>query len=230
MKESAEGSINPHIMKKAEMLEFLTGRCKHGHKYFAHPACWRKEQGRGLKIGILDIEASNLKANFGIILTYCIKVYDKNKIYECIIKEEDLRNGTFDKNICKQLIKDMLKFDLIIGYYSTKYDIPFIRSRCLFHKLNFPIYKTVNHKDLYYMVRRLLALHRNSLEVATKFLGIKGKNHVIGQEWNQAVMCSGEKFEKAIAYIIDHNRKDVIITEKLYKRLKDFDRGIVKSI
>ncbi|GAH30445.1 unnamed protein product, partial [marine sediment metagenome] len=53
--------------------------------------------------------------------------------------------------------------------------------------------------------------------------------HVMGIEWNQAVMCSGEIFDKAIAYILDHNRKDVVITEKLYKRLKDFDRGIVKS-
>jgi len=230
MRESAEGSINPHTMKKTEMLEFLTGRCKHGHKYFAHPACFLKEKGRKLRIGFIDIEASNLKANFGIILTYCIKIYGEDKILEGAIKEEDLRNGNFDKNLCKQLIKDMLKFDLLIGYYSTKYDIPFIRSRCLFHKLDFPIYKMINHKDLYYMVKRLLSLHRNSLEVATKFLGIKGKNHVMGQEWNQAVMCSGEKFEKAIAYIIDHNRKDVIITEKLYRKLKEFDRGIIKSI
>ena len=222
--------INPHTMLKKEMLEYLTGRCKHSHLYCEHPNCWLKEKGRDLRIGFIDIEASTLKANFGVMLTYCIKVYGKDKIYEGVIKQEDLRNGTFDKNLCKQLIKDMLKFDLLIGYYSTKYDIPFIRSRCLFHKLDFPIYKTINHKDLYYMVKRLLALHKNSLEVATKFLGIKGKNHVMGQEWNQAVMCSGEVFEKAIAYIIDHNRKDVLITEKLYQKLKDFDRGIIKSI
>ncbi len=80
------------------------------------------------------------------------------------------------------------------------------------------------------MVRRLLSLNRNSLAAATRFLGIKGKNNVMGQEWQQAVSCSGEKFKKAMAYILDHNRRDVIITEKLYDRLKSFDRGIVKSM
>ncbi len=49
--------INPHIMKKAEMLEYMTGRCKHHHTYLEHPNCFIKEKNRKLRIGILDIEA-----------------------------------------------------------------------------------------------------------------------------------------------------------------------------
>jgi uncharacterized protein YprB with RNaseH-like and TPR domain len=222
--------INPHIMKKKELVEYMSGRCKHNHLYSEHPNCFLEEKGKELRIGIIDIETSNLNATFGIILTYAIKVYGEDDILFSQIEEKHLRDGTFDKALCKQLVQDMLKFDLLIGYYNTKYDIPYIRSRCLANNIDFPIFKTIDHKDLYYMVKRLLKLHRNSLEVATSFLGIKGKNHVMGKEWNQAVMCNGEKFEKAIAYILDHNIKDVCITEKLYRKLKDFDRGIVKSI
>jgi len=227
---SAEGSINPHTMKKAEMLVFLTGRCKHGHKYFAHPACFNREQKHIPRIGYLDIETSNLDANYGIILTYCIKVRDEDKIYKGVIDTEELKEGKFDKSLCKQLIKDMLKFDVIMGYWSTGFDIPFIRARCLKWHLNFPIYKSIEHKDIYYMVKRLMKLNRRSLEVATKHLGIKGKNHVLGDAWMKAVMCTGEIQKKALDYILEHNIRDVEITEKLHKRLESYDRGLTKSI
>ena len=222
--------INPHLLKKAELLELMTGRCKHSHTYIEHPNCWYAEKKRLPRIGYLDIETSNLDANYGIILTYCIKVRDEDTIYKGVIDTKDLREGKFDKSLCKQLIKDMLKFDVIMGYWSTCFDIPFIRARCLKWHLNFPIYKAIEHKDVYYMVKRLMKLNRRSLEVATKHLGIKGKNHVLGDAWMKAVMCTGEIQQKALDYILEHNIRDVEITEKLHKRLESYDRGLTKSI
>jgi len=217
-------------MLKKDLVKYTTGHCRHYHTYITHPNCWWEEQGRKPKVGYLDIETSNLDANYGIIITYCILDKDSDQIFKNIINIADVRKGVFDKNLCKQLIKDMLKFDILKGYWSTGFDIPFIRSRCLKWNLSFPIYKKINHKDIYYMVKRLLKLNRNSLEVATKFLKIPGKNHVHGDQWMQALMCDGELQEKAMRYILQHNEKDVRITRKLDSRLAEFDKGIVKSI
>jgi len=217
-------------MLKKELLIYTTQKCKHYHTYAEHPNCWWKEQSKKPRIGYLDIETSNLDANYGIIITYAILDGETSEISQGIIDIKDVRAGIFDKNLCKQLIKDLLKYDLIKGYWSTGFDIPYIRSRCLKWNLDFPVYKTIQHKDIYYMVKRLLKLHRNSLEVATKFLRIPGKNHVHGDKWMVALMCDGEKQEKALQYILDHNIKDVIITKKLDKKLEAFDRGLTKSI
>lgn len=217
-------------MLKKELIKYNTGRCKHYHTYAEHPACWWEEQDKKPRVGYLDIETSNLDANYGIIITYCIYDDETNEILENVIDINDVRNGDFDKNLCKQLIKDMLKFDVLKGYYSTCFDIPFIRSRCLKWNLDFPIYKEIDHKDIYYMVKRLLKLNRNSLEIACKHLGIPGKNHVHGDQWMEALLCDGKIQEDAMDYILTHNRKDVRITRSLDYRLKDFDRGMVKSI
>lgn len=222
--------INVHNLLKVELVEVLSKRCKHGHLYIEHPNCWREECNHPPRVGYIDIETSNFDAAYGIMLSYCIKVQGKDEIISNIIDPEEIRNGSFDKRLCKELIKDILKFDVLMGYYSTKFDIPYIRSRCLFHKLAFPVFKAINHKDIYYMAKRLLKLRRYSLENVTRFLGISGKNHVIGKEWLQAIMCNGEKQIKALTYILDHNMRDVEITEKLHKRLEDFDKGTVKSI
>lgn len=217
-------------MLKKDLVKYMTGRCKHYHTYAEHPACWWKEQGRKPKIGYIDIETSNLNANYGIIITYCILDNDTDEIIENSIDISEIRNGNFDKRICRQLIKDMFKFDVLKGYWSTGFDIPYMRARCLKWKLNFPVYKEIDHKDVYYMVKRLLKIHSNSLEAATKFLGIKGKNHVHGDQWMMALMCDGEIQKKAMDYILDHNRKDVRILKKLDLKLMEFDRGITKSI
>lgn len=226
MRISAEGSINPHNMKKSELVEFLTKRCKHGHKYFAHPACWLKEKNIEKKVGYLDIESGGLNANFDYMLSYVIKTRNKDEYYFDVINRNDIISYNFDKRILKHLIEDLLKYDIIVTYYGTRFDIPFIRSRALCHNLKFPVFGYVQHKDVYYMVRNKLKLHKSSLDSACAFLGIKGKDHIKGNLWMKAKI--GNK--KALGYVLNHNKKDVEILEKLHKKLEVFARNTTKSI
>ena len=221
-----EETFNPFNMKKAELLELFKGRCKHGHTYAEHPACWVNEKEEKIKIGYLDIETSNLKANFGIMLTYAIKERGSKKIYSGTITKKELEKGVLDKRLVKQCIEDMRKFDVVMGFYSTKFDIPFIRSRAMYWDLDFPLYGELQHKDVWYMVRAKMCLHSNRLESACKHLGIEGKTHIESIYWIRAL--SGDK--KSIDYILDHNKKDVIILEKLHDRVKDYVRDSTRSI
>lgn len=219
-------TVNPYRLNRKELLKFFCGRCKHGHKYHEHPNCFTIESNKPLKVGYLDIEAGGLKANFDYMLTYCIKTRGKEEYKTGVIDVKDIRQFKFDKNLIKQLINDISDYDVIVTYYGTRYDIPFIRTRALHWKHDFPQFGFIQHKDVYYMVKSKLCLHRNSLDAATNFLGIKGKNHLDGMIWNKAE--HGDT--KSLDYVLDHNIRDCVILEKLHKKLELFARKTTKSI
>lgn len=221
--------VNPYHLKKQELLIYLTGTCKHRHAYIQHPRCFEREimhNGKSPKIGFLDLEFQNFKANYGIMLTYAIKEYGKNKILSGEITQNQVRSKTLDKQLVKKLIKDFSKFDVVVTYYGTGCDLPYMRTRALKWNLPFPQYGYIKHIDMYYLVKHKLSLNRNSLENACALLGIEGKNHVFGDIWIRAV--TGHK--PSIDYILKHNKLDVIILEKLYNRMITFSAKSNRSI
>jgi len=222
-------NINPNHLKKQELLCYLTGRCKHGHSYLEHPNCFKTEilfDGKKVKLGFFDIEfANSFKGQYGIILSYAIKEYEK-KVFSQHIKQKHLRSDVLDKELLKSLLKRLKEFDIIVTYYGTKCDLPYVRTRCLRWGFSFIPYGYLKHIDMYYIVKSKLSLNRNTLENACHLLGIKGKNHVDGETWVKAV--TGNK--KALMYIREHNERDVVILEELYNKLINYYRRTNRSI
>ena len=220
--------INPYKLKKTDLLTFFMKRCRHSHKYCEHPNCFIEEQQFNPKMGFLDIETYGLKGSFHIMLSYAIKTANKNKIYTSVITKKELKSDTFDLKLAQRCINDMLKFDKLVTYYGTWFDLPFIRTRALKWNLNeFPVYGLVQHVDVYYIVKTKLNMHRRSLEAVARHLGISGKTHVSGELWTKAAIHGDEK---ALGYINDHNKKDVIVLEKVYNKLKHYSKETKKSI
>lgn len=220
--------INPHKLKKEELVKYATEKCQHRHTFLEHPSCFNNEIDSG-RLGFLDIEASNLKANFGIVLSYCIKDEKSNVVYGRHITKEEIqgKDKTYDKQLLTECIADMRKFKRLISYYGTGYDMPFLLTRALKWKLDYPLYGEIKHFDLYYLAKSKLNLHRKSLEVVTKWLDIEGKNHVDWEHWEAAVF---RQEKKSLEYILDHNKRDVIILQEAYERLIGYTKGLFKSI
>jgi uncharacterized protein YprB with RNaseH-like and TPR domain len=197
--------------------------------YLEHYNCYLKEKPEENRIGFFDIETSNLDANFGIVLCYCIKTPDGDILGRKLTKEECLNTKKSpDIYLMKELIKDLNKFDILYGYYSTKFDIPFIRSRCVSNNIDFPVFGSIKHKDIYYIIKNKFKLNRNSLEVACRELvGTTLKNHFDGNMWRHAVQGN----EKALEFIFDHCKRDVIDLELLANKVIDFaNPNTTKSI
>jgi len=214
------------IIKRAKWKCPLKGHS--GHSGLEHPNCYELLNKLDLeeKIGFLDIEASNLNADFGIVFSYCIKKQG-GKILGRSVTEKEMRSGVYDKELLKECNDDLRKFDRIIGYYSTKFDIPYLRTRSIFYKLDFPIYKEIKHTDVYYIARSKLNLHRRRLQTCCEFFGIPCKGHPLRAEiWFKAM--SGDK--KALSFIFSHNKEDVVSLEKLYQRIVDYAYPHNKSI
>lgn len=218
-------------LKKSEIIWLSLHRCRHGHTFLSHYNCFMEEHPEtsplNLTMGFLDIETSNLKANMGIIYSYCIKDGNSDTIYERLITKKELFSDDMDKRVLRQLIKDMKKFDILVTYYGTGFDLKFIRSRAMFHGIEHPGYGEHLHIDLYYLIRNKFLLTRNSLKVACEFLlGKSDKTMVEWKYWMKAMQGNKE----ALEYIIEHNRYDVLDLEKLYDKVIPFRKRLDSSI
>lgn len=215
-------------MKKADIVEMFKGRCKHGHRFLEHPDCYLAERHREPRIGFFDIEASNLKADFGIILSWSILGGGSadNEYYGDFITAKDL-HGALDKRIVTKMVDAMKKFDVIVGFYSTKYDIPFSRTRAHVLRIPFPKYGELQHKDVYYVIKYKFSLSRSSQENSARLLaGKTEKTRMEPEQWVRAL--GGDK--KSIAYIFDHNKKDVRDLKRLYYETIQYSKNGTKSI
>ena len=183
----------------------------------------RYATGHEKTIGYLDIETTGLKANVDIMLSWAIKTRDKDEIVSDVIRKSEVFNGKYDYRIMKSLIKALKNYDLIMTYYGTGFDVPFMRTRALDHDLPFPQFRSLSHKDIYYLVRNKLQLTRSSLKTATQFLGIDGKTNLDPRVWRDARYGNKD----ALKYVFDHNVADVEILEDLHKKIEKYTNANV---
>jgi uncharacterized protein YprB with RNaseH-like and TPR domain len=184
--------------------------------YLSHYQCYLKEKPNKEKVGYIDIECTNLNADFGFILCYCIKEAGTDKIYECCVKEKDVHKD-LDKQLLKQLMQDLRYFDRTIGFYSSRFDIPFIKTRCFMQGIPFPSFGSRYHKDLYFAARRNIKASSRRLEnLGRIMLGKSSKTRIENKHWIHA----SQGHRKSLAYVLDHCRKDVIDTEQIHKKFE----------
>jgi uncharacterized protein YprB with RNaseH-like and TPR domain len=215
-----------------ELIWLRDHRCKeHGHKYLVHFNCFLREHSIEERVGCIDIEASGLKANFGVILSWAIKEVGTDNIYYDVLTDEDIDNGVQDKRLVQTCVDTMRGFDRLVGHYSCKFDIPFIRTRALIHDLDFPKVGSIYHTDTWRMARQVLCLHSNRQDCVAEALqhnNIKTRLHP--DAWLKVQFGNKKERKEALAYVLEHNEMDVIQLEGNYLKLKPFCREIRSSI
>lgn len=219
-------------MTKQEILKYANQTCEHGHSYLEHAGCLAKIIGHEERIGFIDIETSSLNANYGMVISYAIKVGGEDIIYKNWLQEEDFQNkdGHYDKRLIESCVLDMEEFDRLIVYWGKdrRHDIPFLRTRALMMGVKFPFYHENIVNDLYDIVRNKLRLGRNGLQSACTAFGIESKEHPLTPDvWMKAIV--GHDAE-AIQYILQHNIEDVISTELLWDKMNAFGSNPKTSI
>ena len=171
------------------------------------------------KVGFFDIESSQLQADFGFMYSWYIKTLGEEEYFHAVVTQDEIREGILDKRIVEELVEALRQYKRIYTFYGSRFDLPFCRTRALVHKLKFVPYGLVEHRDLWYLVRRILKLHRNRLECVCDALDIKGKTHLEPKTW----VLANTGNAGALEYIAEHNRMDVIILERVFNRLQEFE-------
>ncbi len=205
-------------LKKTEIVKMARWRCEHSVSGLEHYNCWLRHNPNVERCGYLDIESSNLHANWGIVLTYVIKVKGEDTFYQRTITKNEL-STCLDEKVVKQCITDMGKFDRLYTFYGTKFDIPYLRTRAISLGIEFPEYGTLFHNDVYYMARNKLCLNSNRLDnVCLALFGETTKTRLTPKYWTKALM--GDK--APLEYIADHCRQDTVELERVHNALDVF--------
>ena len=182
-----------------------------------------------LRIGYLDLECTGLQANFAHILSWYIKVKNKNKVYYSVITKKEIFDGDFDKRLVKELLEAFEHFDVLYTHYGSDYrfDVPFLRTRAFRHGLEskLPRYMEKFVLDTYPIARAKLKLHSNRLDSIGDALNITGikKTPLSPSIWEQAKIGNS----KALDYVKKHNRHDVILLECIHKKLSIIENPII---
>ena len=166
-----------------------------------------------------DIEASDLDARFGVMLSGAIKPYKQKKVevfYEG-------RKGSNDKKLLADFAKRLEEFDVLISHYGTysRFDAPFLWSR-----LNYWGLKPLDdrfHIDTYPYCKKLVRTSSRRLEVVAPFFGIQGKTKVDPEVWKKTALDGDED---SLKKIVSHNRWDVIVLEQVFDILKPKIRSV----
>lgn len=170
-----------------------------------------------MKILSWDIEASNLNADFGVILTIGFKTVGEGETEVLRIDDYGEKNLIkAEKKLLKDASERLLNADVWLTHFGQWYDIPFVNSRLLYHHL--PVLPpNFSHIDTWKIAKNRLKLRNNRLVTIQEFLGLKEeKNAIKPEQWLRAL--SGHR--PSMDYIVEHNRRDVLVLEETYNRLR----------
>ena len=119
-----------------------------------------------------------------------------------------------DKALLQKFIKVINESDEAIGHNGDRFDLAWIRTRCLFHKIEmFPSYKTI---DTLKISRQKFRFNSNRLNYIAQFLGIGSKIKTDYNLWKDIVLS---KCKKSMDKMVKYCQMDVILLEKVYKKL-----------
>jgi len=186
---------------------------------------------------IWDIETTGFNAKRDFIVCWC-GIYrniitGKTEMVGDHISKKDIsqsvhkhKNFNFDHRILETLSDNLKVVDQAVGHYSTKFDMPFFRTRCLVSKRPelIPDYGTLVQADTWRMCRNSVKLYRNSLDVAAyTLLGESEKTKVDSTMWLSIWFEKNENWNASMDYIEKHCEIDVNMTYRLLKAMEKFN-------
>src|SRR5664279_4013943 len=121
-----------------------------------------------------------------------------------------------DKTILEELVGVMNEADEVVGHWASRFDVPWFRTRCLFHGISpLPAYKII---DTCTWARRLFYFNSCKLDYIAGFLGIGRKLKTDHELWKKVVLNDDRA---ALKYMALYNQQDVVLLEKVWKRLSE---------
>ena len=133
--------------------------------------------------------------------------------------EKETHSLKWDSKQCdKKMLQDFIKVvntaNELVGHNGDKFDLAWIRTRCLFHEIDmFPTYTTI---DTLKVARSKFKFNSNKLDYIGKFLGIGQKIKTDFSLWTDIVL---KKCPIAMDKMIKYCKMDVVLLEKVHKKL-----------
>lgn len=120
-----------------------------------------------------------------------------------------------DKVLLQKFIQVANQSDEMVGHNGDRFDLAWIRTRCLFHRVPmFPTYKTI---DTLKISRSKFKFNSNRLNYIADFLGYGQKIKTDFSLWKN-ILLNNDKL--AMEKMIKYCKKDVVLLERVFKALR----------
>jgi DNA polymerase elongation subunit (family B) len=124
-----------------------------------------------------------------------------------------------DKQLLIKFLKVLNEADEIVGQNSDNFDVKWLRTRCLYHKIEMmPTYSSV---DTYKLAKQYFRFNSNKLDYMSSFLGYGNKIHTEYDLWKKIVL---DNDPKAMQSMVKYCKKDVLLTEKVHQAMKNYTK------
>jgi uncharacterized protein YprB with RNaseH-like and TPR domain len=177
-----------------------------------------------MRVALLDIEATGLRGDFGMILCCVIKPIggrDTRQIFKLDFDNPDLLNA--EKNMLLEIKTCLEGFQGSCGYFSSRYDIPMLRTRMIYHGIK-PIPKQ-KHLDVYFTVKRIINTSSRRMERVGDLMRVNARKDLpqkTKMDINEWIKVAFSRDKTSLGYIVDHCIADVDMLEGILEELRDF--------
>lgn len=122
-----------------------------------------------------------------------------------------------DKAMLEEFIKVADKADEIIGHNGDRFDMKWLRTRCIYHRIPMmPTYKTL---DTLKKARSGFNFNSNRLDYIAQFLGVGAKIKHSGFDMWKKVMANDQE---AMKEMCDYCVGDIVVLEDVYKAMQSY--------
>lgn len=222
-----------YLKKNPALVSRLTGvdidTCIKGRKEIYAELRYASNRLKKVKRLFFDIETTP-----NLVYTWRIG-YNITISHESIVKERRIisihwkwagenkvHNLTWDKDqddrkMLQEFITILNDADEIIAHNGDRFDIKWVRTRCLYHRIEaFPMYKTL---DTLKKAKSHFNFNSNKLDYISQFLGVGAKTEHEGYSLWLKVL-DGDK--EALKTMIEYGDNDVIILEDMYNAIMPY--------
>ena len=146
------------------------------------------------------------------IICICYKWAGEEKTYSL-----NWDNNQDDKTMLEKFIKVANEADELIGHNGDRFDLPWIRTRCLYHRI--PVFPNYTTLDTLKNARSKFKFNSNKLDYIAKFLGIGAKIHTGYDLWKNIVVNNDKK---ALKEMVEYCKNDVVLLENVYNEMSTY--------
>lgn len=126
-------------------------------------------------------------------------------------------DGITDAHMLEEFSKIIEEADEVIAHNGDRFDIKWLRTRCLMHDIPFSTY--VKTLDTLSKVKTMFNFQSNKLDYIARVLGVGGKISTGGLElWVKVMFGDEEALDKMVEYC----NNDVVILEDVYHRIQNY--------
>lgn len=143
------------------------------------------------------------------IICICYKWEGEKEIYGLAWdKKQD------DKKMLSEFIKLTMAADELVGHNGDKFDLSWIRTRCLFHGIEmFPTYTTI---DTLKVARSKFRFNSNRLNYIGQYLGLGQKIKTGFDLWKDVLLKSDAR---ALDKMVKYCKNDVRLLERVFEKI-----------